>query len=282
MDVVFILVGLFVLYEVLSGQATSALNSATSTTGAGVNPVPQVADITQSGKQVTAPVFSLTTPKAPSETGLLIGSGVSTGISVTGALLSSIGSSAASAIPIVGAAFSLIFNSLMQASAKRAAAARSENSAVAQGVPAWDAGISQIVSAYNTKGITAAQASSLLDTVMSNFWNEVKGQIQSGRNGCGGGSTPAPLVFLSGQAPGINVGTQTQATGSTRQCSGDFGAACCVGNNDLMPGIYNIKLAIATTEKTKAAATGYVPKVYASKYGGIDREIYMVTVTKPK
>lgn len=174
---------------------------------------------------------------------------------------------ALNAIPIAGPAIAAVANaltsSLQAASAKRAAQAKTENQAVAAAVPGWDAAVTQIVAAYNNGGLSAAQVTSLLASIMANYWSEVTPQIQPGRNGCNGGATVPKFPIA------INY------------CSGSIGAACCVGFADLQTGVNNMNYAVGITDNTGKSTPAVIPQVFGSKYGGIARAAYTVTFTRP-
>lgn len=178
---------------------------------------------------------------------------------------------ALNAIPIVGPAVAAVANlitgSLKAASQKRAQEATSENSAVAAAVPGWDQGALQIQNAYNGGQISATQAATLIDQLWQNYWNECGPKVQPGRNGCQSGQMPKSQADQ--QFPGM------------KQCSGSWGAACCVGYADLANGANSIKAALTQTENTGSPAVASIPAVFASKYGGTNRAAYTLTFTRP-
>lgn len=184
------------------------------------------------------------------------------------------GSKLAGAIPVVGAALQAISSALFAASAKRAKAARDENSAIAAAVPGFDQAIKQVVNAYNTGQLTASQTSQLLDQVMNNYWSEVGPQIQSGRNGCNNGSNcpgsaqPSSPLALATTAP-------------STYCSGAIGGACCVGCASLQLSVDNINAALAITSQNGQSVTTNIQAVFPSKYGGINRPKYTMVVQRP-
>ncbi len=180
--------------------------------------------------------------------------------------------------PILGAAFGILAGGLMQASAKRAAAARNENQAVAAAVPGWDAGMAQVVSAYNQGKINLDEVFQLImvpqindssipsgqGIMWKNYWKECGPQIQSGRNGC-------------------QTGTATQPANQS-WCGGSYGASCCVAYDNLKnSAVYAMRAAKQADENPGTAVTSQVfPTVFASKYGGINRPGYSVTFKRPK
>ena len=178
---------------------------------------------------------------------------------------------ALNAIPVVGPALSAVAQALTSAfqaaSQQRAKQAVSENTAVAAAVPGWDQAMYQIQTNYNNGGLSAQQAIQLVDLAWTNYWAETAPKIQPGRNGCQGGT------LTKAQA-------DTQFPG-TAQCSGSWGAACCVGYADLANGMNSIIAAIQQTDSTGEASVASIPAVYASKYGGTNRPAYTLTFTRP-
>ena len=172
--------------------------------------------------------------------------------------------------PAISAAFKALTSVLLQASAARAKAAINENSAVAKGVPGWDQAIAQIVAAYNAGNLSVAQCQQLLTLALANYWSEVTPQIQSGRNGCNGGaSCPASAN------PSSSVAYAT--TANSNYCSGNIGAACCVGCSDLALSTANMNWAVAQAAKSGSPTIAFIQTVFASKYGGVNRPSYTVT-----
>jgi hypothetical protein len=168
------------------------------------------------------------------------------------------GSKLSKAVPIIGGIVDSLISVFSAQSQKRAAQARDENSAVAQAVPGWDANIRQIVSAYNNGQISGAQAKTLINTIWGLYWQEVTPRIQPDRNGCNGGTVdqPSNVSFCGGK---------------------QYGAACCVGYDDLKNSNNNMYAAIDLTEKNGQVAPANILPVFASKYGGINRPAYVVT-----
>jgi hypothetical protein len=256
---VLIIGGLFVLYEVMSksGGGTGLLGALTTA------PAPAQPTIALPGLQTTQAVVA-----APSNTQSL--QEESQGVSAALNFIPVAG-------PMLASAFNAISGGLIAASAKRAAAARSENAAVAAAVPGWDAGVRQVVAAYNAGQLTLAELyqfmavpqsndASLPSTagvLWSNYWNETGPQIQAQRNGC-------------------QTGTVKQPTGVSF-CSGSYGASCCVGYDDLKNGAVYVMQAAKKAEASPGVAvtSTQIPQVFGSKYGGINRPGYMVTLKKP-
>lgn len=280
MNAVFIIAGLFLLYELLTRSGGGLFSAGAPGTLGGATSVaaPPARPILQNGQAVASPGFTLQPAQAGSTTGTqLIGSSISLGTSGAVVGLAGIGGAAAIAIPILGAVAGAIYSALMAASARRAAQARNENSAVANEVPQWDAAVRQIVTAYNSGQITGDEVLQLMASpavrngtsnypdgpVWKAYWNVVGPQIQPGRNACQSGTIP--------HVPGA------------QHCSGGFGAACCVGYDDLDNGHLYVVQAVLKAEQmpgTPVTST-MIPTVYASKYGGIDRPGYQVVVQKP-
>ena len=92
-----------------------------------------------------------------------------------------------------------------------------------------------------------------------NFWNEVGPQIQPGRNAC-------------------KSGTVVQNKSGPSYCgTSGYGAACCVGYDDLDNSNINMKYAVNHAANTGKATPASILPVFASKYGGINRPGYTVT-----
>jgi hypothetical protein len=176
--------------------------------------------------------------------------------------------------PAIGAAFKALSSVLLAASAARAKAATTENAAVAAGLPGWDTAVGQIAAAYNNGGITYTQAQQLFVTTLQNFWAEMQGKIQSGRNGCNYGTNCPPSVNPSSDQ-------STAIVGASSYCSGSIGAACCVGCADLALSVSNLQWAVAQAAKTGQPASAFIQTVFASKYGGANRAAYNVTFVPP-
>jgi hypothetical protein len=176
--------------------------------------------------------------------------------------------------PAISAAFKALSSVLLAASAARAKAAESENAAVAAGLPGWDTAVGQIVAAYNSGSITYTQAQQLFAMTLSNFWAEMQGKIQSGRNGCNYGANCPPSVNPSSDQ-------STAIVGASNYCSGSIGAACCVGCADLALSVANLNWAVAQAAKTGTPTNAFIQTVFASKYGGANRAAYNVTFTPP-
>lgn len=210
-----------------------------------------------------------------------IGSTINTATSALSSLTSSGGalsnlasSTVSQSIPIVGAAIGAIAGVFIAQSQQRAKQAVSENQAVAAAIPGWDAFIKAIVANYNNGSINSNGVTQLLDQAMSNYWSEVTPQIQPGRNGCSGGSN-CPT------SANPNSGGATATTASSTYCSGDIGAACCVGCSDLALSVANLKWTATTVDKTGGPGVAFVQLVSASKYGGVNRPSYTVTFIRP-
>jgi hypothetical protein len=218
---------------------------------------------TQSGPpvQVVAPNVQAINAQATTDSAAL--GGVATGLN---------------AIPIagpaIGSAFKALSSVILAASAARAKAATTENAAVAAGLPGWDTAIGQIASAYNSGSITVQQAQQLFATTLTNFWAEMQGKIQSGRNGCNYGANCPPSVNPSSDQ-------STAIVGASSYCSGSIGAACCVGCADLALSVSNLQWAVAQAAKTGIPTNAFIQTVFASKYGGANRAAYNVYFTPP-
>jgi hypothetical protein len=196
--------------------------------------------------------------------GIAAGTSVAESLLGSGGLLSNIASSGvANSVPIIGAALSSVMSIMMAASAKRAKQATSENQAVATAVPYWDKNIATVVSLYNSGQINNVGAAQLIDSAWAAYWSEVTAQIQPGRNGCQGGAVT--------QGP-----TQTFCGGKV------YGAACCVGYDNLKNSNIYMKTAITQNWNTGKPTPAVIVAVFASKYGGINRPQYTVTFSAPR
>jgi hypothetical protein len=196
----------------------------------GISPPPQSGSVAptvtpqglQSNVSLVAPPVSLPGVTA----GFTAGQGEQIAVGAAGA----IGSSAkvlgaigvgANFVPVVGtavAAVAAIASALLAGHATRLKQATDENSAMNLGVVGYDEGMQTINAAYNNRQIDGPSAIQLVQSVMAMYWQEVTPHIQPGRNGCSGGAACPPWP----------------ATGNG--CSGDIGAACCVGCYDLAGG----------------------------------------------
>jgi hypothetical protein len=176
--------------------------------------------------------------------------------------------------PAISAAFKALSSVLLAASAARAKAATSENAAVAAGLPGWDTAVGQITASYNSGAISYTQAQQLFAMTLANFWAEMQGKIQSGRNGCNYGANCPPSVNPSSDQ-------STAIVGASNYCSGSIGAACCVGCADLSLSVANLNWAVAQAAKTGTPTNAFIQTVFASKYGGANRAAYNVTFVPP-
>lgn len=205
-------------------------------------------------------------------TGLLVtgAATVGTAAAATPASFAAIGlSGAAAGAALAGVGVvAAIAVALWQAHEVRKKQATSENAAMNLGVQGYDEGLRQINQAFNSRQISASDAITLLNQVWQQFWQLVTPVIQPGRNGCSGGASCPPWP-----------------TGGNG-CSGNIGAACCVGCYALagdqgqavqFPGQSSpLRFGIAGTIRTLQEGGGvvYYQEVYSSKYGGKDRPAY--------
>lgn len=189
------------------------------------------------------------------------------------------GSAGAAGGPIGTAAaqaFDSIVNIFAAQSALRRKQATTENTMLQKAVPGYDAEIAQVVNAYNQGRLTASQVlmffaspqtqgagitSSGSGIVWQTFWADMTPVIQPGRNGCQSGSVPHTVSF----------------------CTGDkrYGAACCVGYDNLDNSLLYLCQALIATENDGQPHAAQVVAVYGSKYGGINRPAYSLTLQKP-
>jgi hypothetical protein len=181
---------------------------------------------------------------------------------------------ATAGIAIAQSVLKIGFSALTMHSA-RLAGAKTENAAIPQVVSAFDADISEIVSAYNTGVATDQQVMQALVSVDNDITNYLKSGIVS--NGK------------------FRPGTMWDATtGFAGKCNKNCTAGCCVYYGDLGPVLSLIAVAVSgqpihsqwgtNDPRWKGSvgnATIQVPKVFSSKYGGVDREGYTIVLKKP-
>jgi hypothetical protein len=165
-------------------------------------------------------------------------------------------SSLGSAAPIIGAAvgaIAAIGAMLLAAHEQRKKAATDENSAMNLGVRGWDNDIRVINTAFRSKQLDPQSAIKFLRQITDHYWQLVTPHIQSGRNGCGSGTSCSNPPY-------------------TTKCSGNNGAACCVGCVDL---VWSRDMAINAIQA--GGGDALVTKVFGSKYGGVQRDEYTLT-----
>ena len=215
----------------------------------------------------------------PNTTQLALTAGTSVGVAAVSApasfaALGLTGAAAGAAVAGIGAVVA-IAAALYAAHLQRAKQAKDENSAMNLGVVGFDHDIAMVQQAYNARHISASDAISLVRQLFNNYWALVTPHIQPGRNGCVGGSACPPW-------PAKGNG-----------CSGNIGAACCVGCYDLAgseqahvfsstdggDGVTAYHYGAAGTIAVLQVGGGVVlyQRVYPSKYGGKDRPAYKLT-----
>lgn len=179
-----------------------------------------------------------------------------------------VGAAAGAAVAGVGVVVA-IAAALYAAHVQRKKEATDENSAMNLGVQGYDSALRQVNAAYIARQITATEAIQLCQQIMSNYWAEVTPHMQPGRNGCQGGQSCPPWPA------------------SGNGCTGNIGAACCVGCYDLVgghepanfSGVGNMYFGILGTIAVLQQGGGqvYYQPVYPSKYGGKQRAAYTLT-----
>jgi hypothetical protein len=257
MEILLIIVGLFLLLKsgVLSGLGFNAFPGTNPTTGI-TTPAASVMVAAQSLPQLdNQPLFNV------AGAGISAATTAATSAANAAALAGTLSQSVATAIPIIGAVFAATISAFAAASAQRAKQATSENQAVGQEVPLWDQRTSQIVNLYNSGQVTAGQAKQLIDASFQAYWTAVTPAIQPGRNACQSGAVIPSSTQSDCNRPG-------------------YGAACCVGFDNLNNSNNYMKAAITQTENTGAPANAVIVAVFASKYGGVNRPQYVVTFTR--
>jgi hypothetical protein len=257
MEIALVVIGLFLLLKsgVLAGLGLGAISGTSSLTGI-TTPSQSVLVASQ-----PLPVLDNQPVFQAASTGVAAATTSATQAANAAATAGNISKSVATAIPLIGAVFSAVISAFAAASAQRAKEATNENAAVGREVPLWDQRTAQIVNLYNAGQITAGQAGQLIDASFQAYWTAVTPAIQPGRNACQSGAV-------------IPSSTQSDCNRS------GYGAACCVGFDNLNNSNNYMKAAIRQTENNGAPANAIIVAVYASKYGGVNRPQYVVTFTR--
>jgi hypothetical protein len=180
------------------------------------------------------------------------------------AQLESMAVSSLSAIPIAGPAIAAVGNIVLAQHTARLKGATNENQAADQVIPAFDADLAQIVSAYNAGQITAAQAIAGAQQVDAQVKAYLKAQVG---------------------APG----TAWSEYGAMGPCNKNCTVGCCIYWNDLHPAIVGAPtFANGTVGLIPVLQAGsglvYVPEVYPpsnTAYGNYQRAAYSLSVIKP-
>ena len=184
---------------------------------------------------------------------------------------------ASAAISLGGTALKVGLAALLQHSA-RLKNATNENAAIAPTVDAFDADLQAIVSAYNGGLADAPTCIQALQQLDLNLYN----QMRSGTVGAGGGVLPGTAW--------------DDGVGLSGQCNKSCTAGCCVYFNNYAYVLTLAQYAMGGSggrwgahwrpndghyHPTPNGATIDVSQVYASKYGGINRPGYTITVQAP-
>ncbi len=170
----------------------------------------------------------------------------------------------------VGAVIGII-GGLLAGHELRAKQAKNENSAVNIGVSGFDSDLKTIQQAFKSGQISASDAMNAVEqTLMPGYWTVVTPQVQPGRNGCNSGSSCPPDTSAQGKQP----------------CTGNIGAACCVGCYQLEPSVSGpngVLAALAGQSQSKGGPyTADIHIVAGSKYGASTRSAYTLDFTPPK
>jgi hypothetical protein len=158
---------------------------------------------------------------------------------------------------------------LFAASAARAKGAKTENEAINEYLPSWDAGMQQIFAAANA-GAPVSECISAVESLMSNWWQaaaQFRG-LPGVADASGGGVNCG--TYVSGQT------TPCSPTGGPN-CNKSCTAFCCVGCRDLMPSAQDAIAAFGNPH----GGTISVCTVYGSSYGATQRNQYSLTFTPP-
>lgn len=143
--------------------------------------------------------------------------------------------------------------------------AKTENAALVQVIPAFDADLTGIINAYNTGQATAAQAVAALQSVDAGIKKYLMAQVGK---------------------PGTSWNEKTGVAG---KCDKTCTAGCCIYYGDLGPPLSLAIFALggqptfwaSGDPRISSGPSGVivtVPQVFASKYGGANRASYSVTI----
>jgi hypothetical protein len=264
---------LFVAYKT-NALAPLGIPASAQTNPQGAQPMVQLTAPSVNPLSVNQPVTGADTTRLGVTAAASVGTAAVSAPSSFAALGLS-GAAAGAAIAGIGAVVA-IGAALWLAHEQRVKQAKDENSAVNLGVTGLDADLRTVNQAYNARQLDPQSAIQLLNQIMQHYWALVTPHIQPGRNGCAGGNGCPPVT-------------------SSNPCSGSIGAACCVGCYNLVgqneyasaqalgaanavggQGYYiGIKGAIVVI--SHGGGVSLMQKVFASKYGGRDREAYVLT-----
>jgi len=176
------------------------------------------------------------------------------------------------AIPVVGpivAGVAALASVFLAASAKRAAQAKDENSAVAQAVQHIDSSLAQLFQAANAGQISGNDAIGLLNQLWQQYWQICTPHVQPGRNGCNNGALiPAPT--------GVGCASAYYGCPGNSTANSSWGISCCIGST--------IKQSLANCQAAFSATGGGEAKIcqlFSSKYGFPGRPAYSLYYTPP-
>jgi hypothetical protein len=164
----------------------------------------------------------------------------------------------------VAKAGSALLGALLAAHKARLAGAKTENAAVAQVIAPFDDFVKQAVQYYNTGQVDASTFINYVSQFDATLYSYMKS-----------------FVGHAGTA-------WNDQTGMAGKCDKTCTAACCVYFGDLGPVLSNLITAAGGKGKWGAndprlsvqagGAVIQVPEVFASKYGGVDRKGYQITL----
>jgi hypothetical protein len=158
-----------------------------------------------------------------------------------------------------------LLGGLLGGHSKRLAGAKTENQAVAQVIPAYDADLQQINASFRAGAITASQAIAALQQVAQQIKSYLMQQVGK---------------------PGTSW---NESVGMAGQCNKDCTVGCCVWFSDLGPGLSNSSVALGGPiiggwghgDPRLQGTKVQVPTVYTSKYGLPNRAGYTLDWTPP-
>lgn len=209
-----------------------------------------------------------------------IDKGALQGVSIAGNALKNI----SSVIPIIGSVVAAIGGQLLAAHTARIAHAKSENVAVANLMPRWQADFVDIVQKYNGGAVTRAQAMA----GVRKLDQQTKGYLKSHV----GASGPVGTQSLSGTAwsgkptgcPGADVshsacldGGADGSCGGPHPCNRQCTVGCCVYYNYLEPAMDCLYKRLA-----RGGVQGVgVPAIPGNKYGFPNYPAFAVQIVPP-
>jgi len=254
MNVLLILAGVFVVYELLTQQQRISALSAPIGTG-GISAQRANLEVQQS-----------------SMLGSEVGSGISLGTQAATDIANSAGSSFSQAIPIIGGVVSTVAGILLGQHTARLKGAIAENQLIPQCTQAFDADISELIAGWNGGQVTAKEFQAAAAQMDANLYKFMKG------------NATGPGRSWSGSQKSMNDGS---GAACTKSCTTE----CCAYYNDYHPALVILsQLAGGATlndPRVQPTSGGWlvtIPEVYPppAQYGNYTRPAYTVTMQSPQ